>query len=346
MKNRIPIFLIIILFCSCSSTELVFISVKKAAPVTIPGYIKNIGVVNRTIASDQTKVVDVVDKVFSLESANLDKEGAQSSIQGLTDELLKNNRFNEVKLLTTDLRTNTPGLLATPLSWDVVEKICKESNTDALFALELFDTDSKILYAANPVTIKTAFGNVPGVEHQANMTTRIKEGWRIYDPSGKNILDEYPMTRSINFSSKGINPAVAASALIGRKDAVKQVGNEAGQNYAYRIIPYWIRVSRDYYVRGSDNFLIGRRKAQTGNWSEAAQYWEKETTNPDGKIAGRACYNMAIISEINGELDKAIQWAQRSYENYNNRLALRYVNILKNRQINDDILKDQQQQSQ
>ena len=212
--------------------------------------------------------------------------------------------------------------------------------------MELFDTDSKIAYAANPITIKTALGNVPGIEHQANMTTRIKEGWRIYDPSGKNILDEYPMARSISFSSKGINPAVAASALIGRKDAVKQVGNEAGQNYAYRIIPYWIRVSRDYYVRGSDNFVIGRRKAQTGNWSEAAQYWEKETTNPDGKIAGRACYNMAIISEINGELDKAIQWAQRSYENYNNRLALRYVNILKNRQINDDILKDQQQQSQ
>jgi len=50
---------------------------------------------------------------FSLEGANLDKEGAQSSITGLADELAENNRFTEVKLLTTDLRTNTPGLLPT-----------------------------------------------------------------------------------------------------------------------------------------------------------------------------------------------------------------------------------------
>ena len=40
---------------------------------------------------------------------------------------------------------------------------------------------------------------------------------------------------------------------------------------------------------------------------------------------------MAIISEINGELDIAIEWAQKSYENYNNKLALQYLRILKNR---------------
>jgi hypothetical protein len=53
---------------------------------------------------------------------------------------------------------------------------------------------------------------------------------------------------------------------------------------------------------------------------------------------------MAIISEINGDLDSAIDWAQKSYENYGIRLALNYVNILKNRKINDAIAEDQQTQ--
>ena len=48
-------------------------------------------------------------------------------------------------------------------------------------------------------------------------------------------------------------------------------------------------------------------------------------------MADRACYNMAIINEINGNLDKAIEWAQKSYEDYNDKLALQYLNILKNR---------------
>jgi hypothetical protein len=50
---------------------------------------------------------------------------------------------------------------------------------------------------------------------------------------------------------------------------------------------------------------------------------------------------MAIINEINGDLDGAIQWAQKAYENYNIRLALQYVNILRNRKAQNDLLKSQ-----
>jgi Family of unknown function (DUF6340) len=331
------------IFCSCRSTQLVYISVQEPAPVALPSYIKSIGVVNRSLASDKTKVIDVVDKVFSMEGANLDKEGSISGINGLADELVKNNRFTDVKLLdNVKLSTNTPGLFPTPLAWDQVEKICRENNIDALFSLELFDTDSKISYAANTVSIKTPVGNIPAIEHQANMETLVKTGWRIYDPAERNLLDEDALTRQLSYYGKGINPVVAANALIGRKDAVKEVGDKAGHAYAFRIIPYWIRVTRDYYVKGTDNFVMAKRKAQTGNWNEAGGLWKKETGNPVGKIAGRACYNMAIICEINGELDNAIQWAQKSYENYNNRLALNYVNILRNRKNNDLVLKHQQ----
>ena len=59
------------------------------------------------------------------------------------------------------------------------------------------------------------------------------------------------------------------------------------------------------------------------------------------KIAGRACYNMAIINEINGNLDEALKWAQKSYEDYNDKLGIRYVRILENRKYKNDILKNQ-----
>jgi Family of unknown function (DUF6340) len=343
MKNLIPIIFIVFIFQSCMPTQLVYISVLEPAPVTLPPNIKNVMVVNRSMASDQAKPIDVVNKFLSLEGPNLDKDGALASITGLGDELMKNNRFAAVKALNnTDLRTNSPGQFPAPLPWDVVERICRENNADALFSLELFDAESKISYAAIPITINTPLGNVPGIEHQANMLTTVKTGWRIYDPVGKNIVDEFPISRNITYSGKGVNPLVAAQGLIGRNEAVKEVGNKVGHCYASRIIPYWIRVSRDYYVSGTDNFIMARRKAQTGNWNDAGDLWQKETTNPNRKIAGRACYNMAIISEINGNLDQAIQWSQKAYENYNNRLALYYVNILKNRKSNNDLLKDQQ----
>ncbi len=328
---------------SCKSTELVYIKVLEPAPVTIPAYVKTAGVVNRTTISSQNKAIDVVDKIFSLEGKQLDKEGAQSGVNGLTDELRKNSRFNDVVALgELDLTTNAPGLFSAPLSWDIVDKICRENHVDALFSLELFDTDSKVNYAATPVSLKTPLGNVPGIEHRVSMITTVKTGWRIYDPASRNILDEFPLSRNLTFSAQGINPAAAAGALINRKEAVKQVSAQAAQYYAMRILPYRTRVTRDYYVKGSDNFRTARRKAQTGNWDGAAELWKKETTNPSKTVAGRACYNMAIICEINGELDLAIKWSQKAYEEYNNRLALKYIRLLKNRQVGNDLLKQQQ----
>ena len=176
------------------------------------------------------------------------------------------------------------------------------------------------------------------------METLVKTGWRIYDPVDRQILDEYILQQNIETVGRGINPVLAAAALTGRKDAVNEVSFKAGQGYALRILPYQLRVMRDYYVKGTDNFKVARRKARMGKWDEAGDLWKKETDSPSRKIAGRAAYNMAIISEINGDLESALKWAQKAYEDYNDKLAVRYVRILENRLYKTDVLKMQEEQ--
>lgn len=341
MKRRILIAFITLACYSCSSTNLMTLSVMEPAPVSLPSSIKSVAVVNRSQASNATQSIDAVHKVLSLESKDLQKAGAQASMHGLSDELMKNNRFNNVKPLNLDLRSYGAGIFPSALQWDSVEKICRESNTDALFSLELFDAETKVNYTATPTNINVGIANLPAVEHHMSMNTLVKTGWRIYDPSTRIILDEYILGRDINSSASGINPLVAASAFNGRIEAVKDVSTQAGQAYAARILPYWIRVSRDYFVGGNDNFKTAKRKAQSGNWDGAAEIWKQETSDPDSKLAGRACYNMAIINEINGNLDGAILWAQKAYEDHRIRMALDYLNILKYRKRQNGLLKSQ-----
>lgn len=343
MRKYITILTLAFLMVSCKTNQL-YLNVTEPAPVTVPSYIKKVGVINRSAPTDETRAVDVIDKVLSLEGDKLDKEGALESIKGLSDELLNNNRFSDVKVLNDiNFKTNKLALFPVPLSWEIVEKICNETGTDALFSLEKFDTDTRISYSNRPVEIKTPLGKLAGLEHQADMNTIVKTGWRIYDPASKAILDEYIYEDAIVFTGRGINPLLAAGALIGRKDAVNKVSNEAGHGYAMRLIPYRLRVYRDYYVKGTANFKIARRKAQLGKWDEAGELWQKETENPKMKIAGRAVYNMAIISEINGDLDSALGWAQKSYEDYNNKLGIKYVRILENRKYKNEVLKVQEE---
>ncbi|HBS86068.1 MAG: hypothetical protein A2W91_08085 [Bacteroidetes bacterium GWF2_38_335] len=348
MKTSIYLIAVILILSGCSSTNLITMSVLEPAPVSLPAHMKKIGTVNRSLPTEESKKMDKLDKILTLEISDMDGACWPKCIEGLTDELKKNDRFTEVKYLDkANLKSTASGTMPSPLSWDEVEKVCKDGNFDGLFVLELFDTDSKIGYEARPVTIKGPLGvEVPGIEHHSSINTEIKTGWRIYDKVNKVIIDEYNMPDRVLSEGKGINPAAAAQAVTGQKDRVKGRCIEMGKQYAQSILPYYITVYRDYYVRGCDNFKIAKRKAQTQNWDGAAELWKTETDNPKAKIAGRACYNMAIKAEIDGDLDGAIKWACKAYENYDNKLAIRYVNVLKYRKEQNSRLKNQQEDAQ
>ena len=343
MKKYLILSLMVALACSCATQQL-YLNVTQPAPVTIAPEIKTIGIIDRSNPTDQTKSLDKLDKVLSLEGSKLDSIGTLEAIKGVTRELAANDRFNEVKLLSgLQFKTSSLGGMPRPLTWEQVDGICSDNGTQALFALELYDTDTRISYSTEPGKIKTLLGDIPALNHRASMETVVKTGWRIYSPSNRTILDEHIIAESIVFSGQGLNPVAAIAGMINRKEAVKEVSRKAGRIYAIRLIPYRLKVTRDYYVKGTDNFTIAKRRAQLGKWDEAAELWEKETENPKMKIAGRAHYNMAIISEINGDIEGAISWAQKAYSDFRNKPGLRYVHILENRRYNKEVLQYQEQ---
>ena len=343
MKKYLVLPFIVAAMASCATQEL-YLNITQPAPVTIAPEIKTVGIIDRSTPTDQTKSLDALDRLLTLEGADLDSIGTLEAIKGVTAELAANDRFNEVKLLSgLKFKTTSLGGMPAPLTWEQVEGICRDNGTQALFALELYDTDTRVSYSTGKTSIKTPLGNIPALEHNASMETLVKTGWRLYSPSDRAILDEHIVAESVVFAGRGINPVAAVAGMIHRKDAVKEVSKKAGHIYALRLIPYRLRVTRDYFVKGTDNFKVAKRRAQVGKWDDAAELWEKETDNPKMKIAGRAHYNMAIISEINGNLDDAVSWAQKAYSDYRNKQGLRYVRILENRRYNQQVLSYQEQ---
>ncbi len=328
---------------SCKTNKL-YINVLQPAPVTLPQSVKKIGIINRSIPTDETKPADAIEKVLTLEGADLDRDGALESIKGLREELIRNQRFTEVKIIDdTEFKASRIGLLPPPLEWNIVEMLCSESGCQVLFALERFDTDTKLSFSPGSAERLLKTGNIPALLTSVAMEIIIKTGWRIYDPADRRIIEEFSFAESLVYHGRGINPVAAAEGLLNRKEAVKEVSAISGQKYALRILPYRLNVTRDYYVKGTENFKIAKRKAQMGKWDEAGLLWEKETNNPRSKVAGRAVYNMAIINEINGRIDDALGWAQKAWEDYKVRPALRYAGILERRILNNEILRLQEE---
>jgi hypothetical protein len=342
MKKIYLFAFLILVFCSCK-TNLVFIKVIDPACVTVPGYVKTIGIINRSVPSESSKALNRVHLFNTAEGAAMSTEGSAECMRGLKDALMENTRFTNIVILDSiDMKCQAIGLFNSPLSWDEVDAICKKNGVDAIFVLELFDTEMKI--SSLPPPIPGPGMAVRLLTMQVNLNTTVRTGWRIYVPRDRFIPDAYTYTNTVTHTGAGNSIAAATESLIERKEAVKQAANKAGHGYACRVMPFWITVTRDYFIKGNYSFKMAMRKARTGNWDGAAELWEKETHNRKNKIAGRACYNMAIIGEINGDLDKAIQWAQMAYEDHGTRLALKYIDQLKYRKNEKIRLQSQQPQ--
>ena len=335
MKKYFPKVAIItvLILSSCSSTNYLNLTVTEPAPVYLNINSKKIGIINRSLPDKKYETIDAIDKILTLEGKELDKKGSYAVIKNLKDELLKTDRIENVKIIDSiDFKKYGLDQFSNELSWEKINEICTKNKLDAIYELSYFYTDSKIAYRTITSQINNNLGiKIPIIEHEATVSTLVKYGWRIYDNTDKQIRDVYSDATTLTTTGRGINPVKAFEAILTRKDAVLDASKNIGINYSYRIFPYNIRVSRDYYVKGTNNFEIGKRRAQAGKWDSAAELWLLETNNKDSKIAGRACYNMAIINEINGDLDKALEWATKSYTDYGDKIALRYINILKNR---------------
>ncbi len=342
MKKIITLLLTAAVFSSCRTNQL-YIRVQVPAPVTISNSVKRVGVINRSVPNEQEKVQNAAHQVLSAQSFAILKEGGAEGIRGLKDALMENKRFDNIDVIdSVSLKSTAIGLFPAELSWDKVESICKANQLDALFVLEMFDTELKVSPNSVPVNINNPMQVVNAVQN-VSMTTTVKTGWRIYVPGIRRVIDEYTISRNTSFSGNA-NPLSTVDALLQRKEAIKQVANECGHAYAVRILPILTRVYRDYFIRGSDALKIATRRARTGNWDGAAEIWLKEVNSSRSKAAGRACYNMAIINEINGNLDEAIKWAQKAYEDYGVRLSLSYINMLKSRKNEQNLLEKQETQ--
>lgn len=342
--NRSLIILSLILFAGCSATNTLTLSVMEPAPVELSPGIERVGILNRTLSEESGKALETLDQIFSVKGPELDSLGAAAGLNAILEELSMNNRFNEVMQVRADWLEKSPyGVFPAPLSWDHADRISRENDVQAIFSLEFFDTDSNIGYSTRTVMVEGPLGiEVPLLEHLAEVQTSIEVGWRVYDNNAKLIRDEFMIGDEVVTIGTGINPGEAVKALSGRTEAVQAASREMGMAYAQRVLPYRIRVEREYFVKGNDQFELAKRRTQTGNWDGAGEIWLRQTNHSDPKIAGRAHYNMGIISEINGNLEEAIEWVRMAYEDYGEKRALDYIRILQNRLAADAVLKHQQ----
>jgi hypothetical protein len=221
------------------------------------------------------------------------------------------------------------------LSPEVLSEISDLTNADLLLSLDYFSSVAEYLF------LKSSNSS------RANVKTNTI--WSIYDLKTKEYLNVINFVDDASWGKGAHSIREAQRLLPSRKDAVCNAADVAGENFVYELVPHWVKESRFYYVLNWKYLDIqaANKYAKENNWLKAASIWKKYVDSKNKNIAAQCMYNMAIVCEMQGNVDAAIEWAVKSFYVYENQnpnhasLCKDYIHQLSERKSDIHVLDKQ-----
>lgn len=331
------------LLSSCGMNQSVAIDTIRPADIDLPNHLSSVVLVDRTEFDKQ--FWNVSEALATGELPEADKAAVQQSLVRLREILNTSPRFQNIKISPYRLKGNSfTAAFPQAMPWSMINNLCKRHNVDAVLAIEIFDTDFLVTESIKNVkkTVKTdsTEREITVPKYYAEAVGDIKMGIRLYDPKSEQILDQQIITDQRRWNGNADSKAEAVAKLISASRAQQVLSAEIGKDYAYKIAPLPVTISRNYYgkAKKSRHVKAGARYAKVGDWEMAIQRWKQGLEVAPDKECGKLCYNLALAYEVQGNLAEALKWAQRGYTTYDNKPARQYSQTLMSRQRTEEVL--------
>lgn len=282
----------------------------------LPSDIQSLTLMNRSINNQFTDhQEDSLENYFyrhnyQLAAVILDIHAADTTLLSLGDLLYSSGRYEVVIPVDRNIKREEPyNIIPDTLSTETVRKICEEYNTDALLVLEQFST--KAMADLND----ERWVGEDGTYHSyyASLDMKYNAYFRIYKPGSPAI--EIPLSDTIYWESADNLLERMLTKLPTVKQAVISAGVKVALDVDAKISPIWVPEKRGYFLFSRKHDL-GRQLMEENNIKDAYDYWMQMAQSNKKKIKARAEYNLALASELQGDLDQAMEWALKSYHTY------------------------------
>lgn len=327
---KISTLMVMVILASCMRT--VTMDSMRPAEITFPSNVKTLLLLDRTKFEKQA--VNIIEGVLTGEMPGSDRAALEAAMGAFQQTLSYTPRFAVKRASESFAGNSITAAFPPPLSWKDISELCKRYEADAVVAIEIFDSDF-IVTDGKRMVKKTVEQNgvkkeIEVAEFYAEGVGNVKIGFKVYDPSNQNIIDQQLFNQSNTWQGSGSTAQHALAQLIARQEAVAYVSNAAASDYAYKIAPMPVKISRQFYAkkRGVPEMQMGTRMADVNDWQGALDTWRNAIPGTPRKSAGKLCYNTAIAYEVFGDLAEAQNWASKAYVEYGNKKARDYRNVL------------------
>ncbi|MBI9053040.1 MAG: hypothetical protein JEY96_04450 [Bacteroidales bacterium] len=211
------------------------------------------------------------------------------------------------------------------ISWSYIEMLAGTSNSDIVVFLDSVSLSMKNESFVDHYSYPIVYYKYREVYVSVN--------WSVFDLIEKKRLDQYRYNDTLYWEASGYSKQQAKKELPSMERSLRELSFFSALDYGNRIFPGWESEVRIYYQGGNKDFKNAALLVENDeNWEEASHLWENHVNSYDKEIASRACFNLALASEMLGDFGVAIKWAEKSNSIKEKTRTKYYITVLKARQ--------------
>jgi hypothetical protein len=335
-KSVLGLLSLLFLLQSCYTTRVLNIEVAEPAKITVDEDLQSILLLSRNFPPDYMKKERDRFKFngkYIQDKVNLDSVFAVQSLKYLGGLLQDGERF-QIENPDSILYIKSPFYeFKKPLDSDIVKKICSEQEVDGILVVEDAYIKEDIVY---DYFIGEVYKLI-GARYDIHYKLYHKNGIRYFE---KNYVDTLIFEYNAYYDTKENSSDFEAYAqpllddgtgYFNRWTLMDECAFEGATQFNQHISPWWQTEERFYFYNNNKHIKAGAEYAAQNNWVNAAGEWKKAIEHKSSSTRGMAMFNLALASEMNGNIDVAIHWARKSYDELNLPDVKNYVTRLDKR---------------
>ncbi|MFV0289941.1 MAG: DUF6340 family protein [Mangrovibacterium sp.] len=332
-KNNLflNISLLLITLSSCSSSyQSLVIETAHPSSMLLSNEIQSLTLIDRATTTDfatynnQRLQQHFFDKKFNTEAVILDSLASDTTLKAL-GQLLYDSKAYDVVIPE---KRHYPHVnkfyeIASPLSWEEVEQICSDYETDAVLALERFYNKVFARYEIYDneyavATIHSAYNVVANIYHAEK----------------RKIYPQIIISDTISWQQGGVQSQEIFTNLPTIAESIQRTAIQAAMDIDEKVSPQWHREKRILFIVDNEDpkGTMAINLANQNEWLNLYGYWKGIESNSKGIKKSKTQYNLALASEMIGNIDEALVWIEKSIQNKYMQQSRNYMDILLNRQ--------------
>lgn len=317
---------------SCTSLGKIAIQVAVPPKNPISPEIQSIAILNRSMTANFINLKpDSIEKRLvannrSFKKTFFDSIAADTAIQVAAREIFASQRFDVVIPLERNVWRDDKGSgILEPLDTASINELCKDFKVDGVLVLESFSEMVTRFIRVLPANDRAVYKGIIDLTY--------KSTWRFYQPRQNPPYLSFPVSGSIFWESSGYCYTLKEmyKKLPTTKEALIGGALASAMDIVDSITPKWVDETRYYYITKNENIDAAIPLIKMNKWVEAAEIWLKYSSESDKSLRSMVEYNLALASEMTGDIDQAIEWGVKSLKTKYSGNTERYLKDLQRR---------------